>query len=93
LSRRNYNAVTVESIIIFFLGLKSGNSALINKIINSFQSETKALIKKNIQLVYFMRGAIQYNEMMNLTYVEREMIEDFIGDRLEQEKKSPHPVY
>ena len=50
-------------------------------------------MKSVIQLVYFMRGSISYNEMMNMTFVEREMVGDFIKERLEQESKRSNPVY
>lgn len=40
-----------------------------------------------------MRGAVSYTEAMNMSYAEREIIASFIEKRLEQEKKSPAPVY
>jgi hypothetical protein len=40
-----------------------------------------------------MRGAIQYDNMMHMTPVEREIVEDFIKDRLEQEKGKANPIY
>lgn len=40
-----------------------------------------------------MRGAISYTEMMNMTLAEKQVVADFIEKRLENEKKSPFPVY
>lgn len=57
------------------------------------ESDRKKLIKGVIQLVYFMRGAIQYQEMMQMSYIEREMVGDFIEKRLEDESKKMNPVY
>jgi hypothetical protein len=55
--------------------------------------ESRQLIKGIIQLVYFMRGSIQYHDMMNLSYAERDMVNDFINQRLEQEGKKMYPNY
>ena len=60
---------------------------------SSFRREVNGIMKSVIQLVYFMRGSISYNEMMNMTFVEREMVGDFIKERLEQESKRSNPVY
>ncbi len=41
-----------------------------------------------------MRGSMIYNDIMySMSFVERDMAMDFINKRLEQESKSPHPVY
>jgi hypothetical protein len=54
---------------------------------------SRALIKGVIQLVYFMRGAISYTEMMSLTHGEREMITEFLKQRLDIESDRMHPNY
>jgi hypothetical protein len=56
-------------------------------------NETKSIVSNVIQLVYFMRGSIQYDDMMYRTPGERDLIERFISDRMEQEKDHPYPVY
>ena len=56
--------------------------------------ETKIIIENAIQLAYFMRGSMLYNDIIySMSYIERDMAMEFIGKRLEQEKKNPHPVY
>jgi hypothetical protein len=54
---------------------------------------SRAMIKGVVQLVYFMRGAITYTEMMGLTHGEREMISEFLKQRLELESDKMHPNY
>lgn len=54
---------------------------------------SRAMIKGVIQLVYFMRGAISYTEMMGLTHGEREMISEFLKQRLEIESDRVNPIY
>lgn len=51
------------------------------------------IVKHIIELVYFMRGGVTYEEMMNRTPGERHLIEEFINKRLEIEKKNPNPTY
>jgi len=58
-----------------------------------YQGEVRGIIKDVIQLVYFMRGSIQYNDMLNRTYAERQMIGDFVEERLTVEGKRSNPVY
>ena len=51
------------------------------------------IIEEIIQLTYFMRGAISYEEMMLRTPGERDKIGNFIKKRLEQESKKTFPIY
>lgn len=55
--------------------------------------DSRQTIKSIISLVYFMRGSVSYNDMMFMTHAEREMIKEFLDERLEAESKNPHPVY
>lgn len=57
---------------------------------NSVVSKT---IKGIIQLVYFMRGSVQYRDMMEMTFIERQQVSDFIETRLEAESKKMYPQY
>jgi len=54
---------------------------------------SNALIREVIELVYFMRGSIQYEDMMYRTPGERDLISKFIAERLKSQEKSPAPVY
>jgi hypothetical protein len=73
--------------------LKSGNQEEITKMFRSMEGEAKAIVSNVIQLVYFMRGSIQYDDMMYRTPGERDLIERFISDRMEQEKDHMYPQY
>ena len=44
-------------------------------------------------MVYFMRGSIQYDDMMFRTPGERDVIQEFIESRLDVENKKINPVY
>lgn len=51
------------------------------------------ILKSLVQISYFMRGAVQYEDMFNRSYAERQIFEDFIKDRLESESKKQNPTY
>jgi hypothetical protein len=55
--------------------------------------ERKRIIKSIVQLVYFMRGSIQYSALMNMSLIEREIVNEFIESRLETESKKMYPNY
>ncbi len=58
------------------------------------QDEASILIKSIIEMAYFMRGSMSYESiLLTMSYAERQLVTDFIKARLEQESKSPHPVY
>ena len=73
--------------------LKQGSPADIRNMFNQMRMDVRGLLKEIISLVYYMRGSIQYEDMIMRAPVERELIGEFINDRFEQEKKNPHPVY
>lgn len=51
------------------------------------------IITTIIDLVYFMRGSIGYEEMIRRTVGERQRIMEFIEKRLKQESKRDFPNY
>ncbi len=56
--------------------------------------ETKAILHSIVQLTYFMRGGMTYNQVLyTMSFIEREIALDYVNTRLEIESKSPHPVY
>jgi hypothetical protein len=57
------------------------------------KSESEAIVKDLIQLVYFMRGAIPYHTMFSMTPFERGLVDAFVTSRLEAESKKPYPQY
>lgn len=59
----------------------------------NLQKEVKDITKGVVELTYFMRGAVSYNEMMEMTPGERDIIKEFIDERLESEAQKPFPVY
>jgi hypothetical protein len=87
-------ASTTKPANFFYLTIKSGNHNEIAKMFRSLQADAETLINSVIELVYFMRGAIQYEEMMMRTPGERQLIQKFLQKRIETEiKTSRQPNY
>jgi len=73
---------------------KTRDTEQINVMYDRLNRDTKTIINNSIQLAYFMRGAMAYNDIMfSMSYVERDLAMTFVNDRLESEGKNPHPVY
>ena len=73
--------------------IKTGDGERISKHIAQLGREIKAIIRSAIELSYFSRGAWQYEDVLNMTAIEREIAADFINKRLEQASKSSFPVF
>jgi hypothetical protein len=46
-----------------------------------------------MDLVYYMRGALQYHDALQLSPMERQIGFDYINKRLEQASKMQYPVF
>lgn len=57
------------------------------------EGQGNQIISNCIELSYFMRGAIQYRDFMDLTPNERKLVGVFLERRMEVEGKRMHPVY
>lgn len=55
--------------------------------------ETKNLIESCVELAWFMRGGISYNELLHMSAGERDVALQFINKRMEGVNKSTYPVY
>lgn len=73
--------------------LKQGKPAQIKRMFQQFQAEAKGVIEECVTLTYYMRGALQYEDAMMRTHVEREVMSEFIKEHLERESKKPNPNY
>jgi hypothetical protein len=57
------------------------------------RKSSRALSKDVVQMVYFMRGAISYNDALLMTPGERDLVTEFVTERLESENKRMYPNY
>jgi hypothetical protein len=57
------------------------------------EAQVKAILAVCVEYTYFMRGAIQYTDFMDLTPMEKKVVGSFLEKRMEIEGKKLHPVY
>jgi hypothetical protein len=57
------------------------------------EKEANAIRNETIKMCWFMRGGLTYNEAMNLSHEERNMIGKLIKENLETTKKSGLPFF
>jgi hypothetical protein len=55
--------------------------------------EAKAIKLESMRVVWFMRGGLSFAESMNLSWDEREIINEIVKDNLETTKKSGLPFF
>lgn len=73
--------------------IMSGDSIRISEMINSLGRDTRSLIKQAVEIAWFSRGSIQYGAALGMCPLERDIAIEFVNERLEAQKKNPHPVY
>jgi hypothetical protein len=61
--------------------------------LDSLEKETKAIKNDLLQVCWYMRGSISYEESMFLSHSERNIISKIIESNLETTKKSGMPFY
>lgn len=60
--------------------------------VKKIDAEARALKKEILQFCWYMRG-LSYDEGMNLTFEDREIISELIKENLEITKKSNLPFF
>lgn len=73
--------------------LRSGSPEDIRVMFDQMNTERKNLLTTIVRLVYFMRGAIQYQDMFEMSPVERDAVAEFIEKRLEAEANKAFQNY
>lgn len=61
--------------------------------VDQLDEEIKNIRKHAMQLTWAMRGGIQYNDVLNLSQSEREIISDLSKNNLETTQKSGLPYF
>lgn len=61
--------------------------------IDRMEQEAVSLRSEVLKLCWYMRGGLTYNEAMNLSIKERELISQLVKENLETTKKSGLPFF
>lgn len=71
----------------------AGDMGRISETINALAVDTRNLLKAAVEISYFSRGAWSYNDTLQVSALERDIMTEFINERLEAASKSPYPVF
>ena len=62
-------------------------------IVDSHDKEVKAIRADVLKLCWYMRGGLTYEEALNLSWTEREIVSDLVKESLETTKKTGLPHF
>lgn len=65
----------------------------ISEYVDQLDKEVLNIRKEAMSLTWSMRGGIQYNDMLNLSQAERQLIRELSDDNIETTNKSGLPYF
>ena len=77
----------------FRIRLLTSTPEQIEKIISDMDNEVKSLKQDLLKMCWFMRGGVTYEEIVNMSGPEREMMGKLIKENLETAKKTGQPFW
>ncbi len=87
------NTVYVRRIKFFRLRLLTSSPERIVKIVEQNEKEIRAIREDVLKMCWYMRGGLTYEEALNLSWQEREIIGGIIKDNFETTKKTGLPHF
>jgi hypothetical protein len=61
--------------------------------VEAMEKETRSIRQEVLKFCWYMRGGLTYDEGMQLSQSEREIISDIVKDNMETTKKSGLPFF
>lgn len=61
--------------------------------VDQMEKETRTIRQEVLKLCWYMRGGLTYDEGMQLSQVDRDIINELVKDNLETTKKSGLPFF
>ena len=65
----------------------------IARYVDGMDQEVKKIRANNLRLAWYMRGGITYEQVMQLSYGERQLISDLAKENMETTKKTRLPWF
>ncbi len=69
------------------------DSDAIGDLVESMETQTRNIRLDVLKLCWYMRGGITYDEAMQMSQSERDIIDEIVKDNLETTKKSGLPFF
>ena len=73
--------------------LLSSSREEVVELIDQLDKEANQIREQSLKLAWYMRGGITYDQVLQLSPAERQMISDLAKDNLETTKKSGLPFF
>ena len=65
----------------------------IENLLEQYDKESRAIKEETIRITWWMRGGINYEQAMNLSLAEREVVNQIIKENMEATNKSGMPFF
>jgi hypothetical protein len=65
----------------------------VEDLLNQMEREANELKRQGLKMSWYMRGGATYDDVMNMSHQERQMISELIKDNLETTKNSKLPFF
>ena len=65
----------------------------IESLLEQYDKESRAIKEETIRITWWMRGGINYEQAMNLSLAEREVVNQIIKENMEATNKSGMPFF
>ena len=69
------------------------NSEQIAKLVEGMEKESNSIRQEALQLAWYMRGGLNYDQALQLSVAERKIINEIVKGNLETTKKSGLPFF
>ena len=69
------------------------DSEQISKLVDSMEKESNSIRQEALQLAWYMRGGLSYDQALQLSVGERRIINEIVKGNLETTKKSGLPFF
>ena len=69
------------------------SSEEISKLVDTMEEDTTQIRQEALKMCWYMRGGITYDQSLQLSNAERQIINDIIKENMETTKKSGLPFF
>jgi hypothetical protein len=93
LQSRIQTTIYIKPIWFFRIRLLSLTPEGIQKLIETYEKEVGNIKKSAISYAWYLRGGVTYEDVLNMSYEERNYLSDLVEHNLEITKKSNLPFF
>jgi len=72
--------------------LRGGDNTEIVKMFERLRHEAREVVKSCIRLAYWMRASCPYDSMLQKSFGERSLMDEFVAERLKEMAKMPNQL-